>query len=332
MAVDFGIRFNGFPIRDATDEVPAFIERTLNSLSPHFTTIWIMDHLQFGNWDFFEGWVLAAYLAGAYPRFKYGHLVNSQAFRNPALLAKMGASMQYLTQGRFIMGIGAGWHKEEYDAYHFDLAAPGIRIEQLEDTLHILRAMWTQQPATYHGKHYYVENAYCTPQPNPPPPIMVGSGGNKGIAVAARLADGWNWDYKMETFEPKYRVLEQECAKIGREVRQMWLTCCGDAHFPKDVSEFVPPDPNNAGAEPRLGPTSYARSSKIMASPTSRLALMISARLTCFARKSRPNSPRCSRRGEPADSPCAFYPGTRYPSRYHASTCSREAPRASALA
>ena len=255
MAVEFGIRITTFPIKHGRSEVEAFIERRLNSFSPQITTIWTMDHLQFGDEAFFEGWVLLAYLAGAYPRFKYGHLVNSQAFRNPALLAKMGASMQFLTGGKFFLGIGAGWHKEEYAAYNYELAAPGVRVEQLADTLEILRAMWTQFPATYHGKHYRVENAYCTPQNNPPPPILVGTNGKKALAVVARLADAWNYDYRVETFMPAYNILKQECAKIGRDVEEIQLTACGLAHFPNDVSEYRTPDPNDPLDEPNLGPT-----------------------------------------------------------------------------
>lgn len=255
MTVEFGLHIDAYPIAEGREAVEAYIERTFNSLSDHVTTLWFMDHLQFGTWEFFEGWTLAAYLAGAYPRFKYGHLVNSQAFRNPALLAKMGASMQFLTGGRFILGIGAGWHKEEYDAYNYQLAAPGVRIEQLADTLEILRAMWTQFPATYHGKHYRVENAYCTPRTNPPPPIMVGTNGKKALAVTARLADAWNYDYRTEIFMPAYITLKQECEKIGRNFEEIQLTAGGGAHFPKDVSEYRAPDPNDSTAAPKLGPT-----------------------------------------------------------------------------
>jgi alkanesulfonate monooxygenase SsuD/methylene tetrahydromethanopterin reductase-like flavin-dependent oxidoreductase (luciferase family) len=263
MTVDFGIRLSRYPGVPGED-AHTYYEHTLNSLSEHITTVWLSDHLQKGDEPNFESWVLMAHLAGLYPRFRYSHLVNCQSYRNPALLAKMGATMQQLTGGRFIMSLGAGWHKEEYDAYNFDFASPGARVEQLAETIEILRAMWTQSPATYHGKHYRVENAYCMPHPNPLPPILVGTQGKKALAVAARLADGWNWDYTMSAFESCYRVLKQECDAIGRDVGEIWLTLGGKAHFPKDPSEFVPADTNavdiaEAGyvvpVEPKLGPT-----------------------------------------------------------------------------
>jgi len=164
----------------------------LNSLSEHITTVWLSDRLQNGDEPNFESWVLMAHLAGLYPRFTYSHMVSCQSYRNPALLAKMGATMQHLTGGKFILSVGAGWHKEEYDSYNFDFATPGARVEQLAETIEIVRALWTQSPATYHGKHYHIENAYCSPQPNPMPLILVGTNGKKALAVTARLADAWN--------------------------------------------------------------------------------------------------------------------------------------------
>jgi len=263
MTVDFGIRLPRFPM-DHSEDAHAYYARTLNSLSEHITTIWIDDHVQKGDDPGFESWVLMAYLAGIYPRFKYSHLVNCQSFRNPALLAKMAATMQHLTRGRFILSLGAGWHKEEYDAYNFDFASAGARVEQLAETIEIVRALWTQSPATYHGKHYHIENAYCSPRPNPLPPILVGTNGKKALAVAAQLADAWNWDYSMVVFEPAFSLLKQACEAIGRDVGEIRLTLCGTAHFPDNPSDFVRVDPNatfgnevgyQVAVEPKLGPT-----------------------------------------------------------------------------
>jgi alkanesulfonate monooxygenase SsuD/methylene tetrahydromethanopterin reductase-like flavin-dependent oxidoreductase (luciferase family) len=89
----------------------------------------------------------------------------------------MGATLQYLTGGRFIMGLGAGWMEDEYRAYGYDFPSPSVRVAQLAETIEILRAMWTQSPATYSGRHYRVEQAYCEPRPDPMIPIMIGSAG-----------------------------------------------------------------------------------------------------------------------------------------------------------
>lgn len=84
---------------------------------------------------------------------------------------------------------------------------------------------------------------------------MVGTNGKKALAVTARLADMWNWDFRMETFAPAYQILKQECEAIGRDVKEIKVTLGGSVHFPKDVSEFVPTDYKKLNDEPNLGPT-----------------------------------------------------------------------------
>jgi alkanesulfonate monooxygenase SsuD/methylene tetrahydromethanopterin reductase-like flavin-dependent oxidoreductase (luciferase family) len=112
---DFGLA--GFPARpDGVDRMSHYRD-VLESLPPAFSTVWISDHFQFGDRSTAEGWTLLTYLAASFPRFRYGHLVLGQSFRNPALLAKMAATLQELTGGRYILGLGAGWHEEEYRAY-----------------------------------------------------------------------------------------------------------------------------------------------------------------------------------------------------------------------
>src|SRR5438477_13015772 len=130
-----------------------------------------------------EGWTLLTYLAGAFPRFRYGHLVLAQSYRNPALLAKMAATLQHLSDGRFILGLGAGWHEEEYRSYGYPYPSGGTRVAQLAEAIELIRAMWTDSPASYRGVHYQIESAYCEPRPDPPIPILVGTNGPKALAV-----------------------------------------------------------------------------------------------------------------------------------------------------
>src|SRR5437667_9808326 len=121
---------------------------SLERLPAEFSTIWVDDHLQFQDRRVLEGWTRLTYLAAAFPRFRYGHLVLSQSFRNPALLAKMGATLQELTGGRFILGLGAGWHEEEYRAFGYEYPSGGARVAQLAEAIEVIRAMRTQAPAT----------------------------------------------------------------------------------------------------------------------------------------------------------------------------------------
>src|SRR5205823_2386696 len=147
----------------------------LELVSGHFDSAWFVDHLQDGGEDLLEGFTALTYMAALHPRLKFGHSVLCQSFRNPALLAKMGATLQFMSGGRYILGIGAGWNEEEYRAYGYDFPPNRVRVEQLEGALQIIKAMWTEEKATYKGKHYKVIEAQCEPKPDPAPAIMVGA-------------------------------------------------------------------------------------------------------------------------------------------------------------
>ncbi|HEX8026332.1 MAG TPA: LLM class flavin-dependent oxidoreductase, partial [Candidatus Limnocylindrales bacterium] len=118
----------------------------LESLPAPFTTVWLSDHLQQDGEPWPEGWTRAAYLAAAVPRFRVGHLVLSQSYRNPALLAAMASELQRLSRGRFILGLGAGWMEEEDLAYNYDYPSGGTRVAQLAEAIEIIRGMWTGEP------------------------------------------------------------------------------------------------------------------------------------------------------------------------------------------
>src|SRR5207245_9453731 len=108
--------------------------------------------------------------------------------------AKMVATAQALSGGRAILGIGAGWNKEEYLAYGWPFPPTPVRIAQLEEAIELIRRMWTDAPASYQGAHYRIANAHCEPRPDPIPPIMVGGHGEKYLLRAvARHADWWNY-------------------------------------------------------------------------------------------------------------------------------------------
>ncbi|HEX3326914.1 MAG TPA: LLM class flavin-dependent oxidoreductase [Actinomycetota bacterium] len=236
---DFGIGLD-FGIAPGADRAEHY-RRVLEMLPPEFSTAWISDHLQFGDRPQLEGWTALTFLAAEFPRYRFGHLVLSQSFRNPALLAKMSATLQHLSGGRFILGIGAGWHEEEYHAYGYDYPSGGIRVAQLAETIEVIRALWMQSPATYHGTYHHIENAYCEPRPDPPIPIMVGTSGTKALQVAARLADWWNWDAPWEgVYREPYTKLRAHCDSIGRSFDDIVLTAGLPVNLPADPSTFEP--------------------------------------------------------------------------------------------
>src|SRR3990172_8602658 len=116
------------------------LNRALKLISGHFDSARIIDHLMENRsrgFDDIESFTTLAYMAALHPQLKFGHTVICQSFRNPALVAKMGATLQFLSGGRFLFGIGAGWHEEEYKAYGYDFPPARVRVEQLEEALQI---------------------------------------------------------------------------------------------------------------------------------------------------------------------------------------------------
>jgi len=234
---DFGLQ--ALPPDAEGDDRLSRYRGVLEMLPAEFTTVWIEDHLQFESRPIVEGWTFLTYLAALHPRFRFGHLVLSQTFRNPALLAKMAATLQELTGGRYILGIGAGWHEEEYRSFGYEYPSGGRRVEQLAEAIQVMRAMWNDSPATYNGTWYRIENAYCEPRPDPPIPIMVGTNGPKALRVTARLADWWNWDGPWETtYRQPYELLRQHCADVGRPFEEITLTAGLPVWFPDDPATF----------------------------------------------------------------------------------------------
>src|SRR5207248_4535967 len=130
-----------------------------------FTSAFVSDHLMKEDHPTVEAWTTLTFLAAEFPAYTFGNLVLSQGYRNPALLAKMAATFQYLSGGRLILGIGAGWQADEYEAYGYPYPSAGVRIEQLAEAVDVLREMWSQAPASYVGRHYQVRDAYCEPRP-----------------------------------------------------------------------------------------------------------------------------------------------------------------------
>jgi alkanesulfonate monooxygenase SsuD/methylene tetrahydromethanopterin reductase-like flavin-dependent oxidoreductase (luciferase family) len=138
----------------------------------------MIDHLGNNEGDL-ESFTTLAYLAALHPRLKFGHTVICQSFRNPALVAMMGATFQLLSGGRFLLGIGAGWDAAEHRAFGYDFPPARVRVAQLEEALQIIKRMWTEEKVTFLGQHYRVQDAACQPRPDPRPPIMVGAFGPK---------------------------------------------------------------------------------------------------------------------------------------------------------
>jgi alkanesulfonate monooxygenase SsuD/methylene tetrahydromethanopterin reductase-like flavin-dependent oxidoreductase (luciferase family) len=214
-------------------------EAYIEAMQPHFDTVWVEDHFQWDSRPVLEAITTLTYLAGRHQRVRFGNIVLGQSYRNPALTAKMSANLQLMTGGRFILGIGAGWKEDEYRAYGYPYPSAGERIDQLEEAVQIILAMWTQSPATFHGEHYHIENAECQPQPDPPIPLLIAGGGEKKtLRVVAKYADWWNHNFcDAAEFAHKQQVLANHCREIGRDPAEIVQTYYGFLQFVDDPSK-----------------------------------------------------------------------------------------------
>lgn len=184
-----------------------------------FHSMWFADHLVLRG-PRFEAWTLVSALAPITDRIRLGHLVLCNSFRNPALLAKMAACLDVISEGRLEFAIGAGWHEAEYTAYGYEFPDAQTRIRQLEEGVKIIRLMWTEEHPSFEGKYFSIKDANCEPRPlqKPHPPITVGGGGEKfTLKVVAKYADRCNLIGSVETCERKLNALKSHCSTVGRD-------------------------------------------------------------------------------------------------------------------
>jgi len=170
--IGFGWRIPEFPI-DGTrgQEFVAQILRSLERVEESFDSAWLSDHMMpWADWqsrdtDNLEAWTTINYLIGVFKRLSFGHIVLCNSYRNPALLAKMAANLSLLAPGRFILGIGAGWLRDEYLSYGYKFLEASARIEALEEAVQIIRKMWTENVVYFRGKHFNVAGADSENEP-----------------------------------------------------------------------------------------------------------------------------------------------------------------------
>lgn len=189
-----------------------------------FEAVWNYDHFygpQEHTDPIYEGWTTLAAMAAVTKRARIGCLVPSVTYRNPAVVAKMAVTVDHISGGRLIFGLGAGWHEAEHFGYGIDFPSPGIRVAMVDEALGIVRKLWTEESVTFKGQFFAVENALCEPKPlqKPHPPIVIGGSEPKMLRVVARHADMWN----MPGHEGPQRwgdgntELDNACAEVGRD-------------------------------------------------------------------------------------------------------------------
>ena len=201
-----------------------------------FESVWVMDHFwqlpALGGPDepILEAYTLLGALAARTERVKLGTLVTGVTYRNPAMLAKMVTTLDIISKGRAILGIGAAWYEPEHDGFGFDFPRAGERLDRLEEAVQICRALFREDRPSWSGRHYSITEARNVPRPiqHGGPPIMIGGSGEKRtLRLVAPYADMCNVTGGPATIAHKLEVLRAHCVDVGRDPSDITTTRLG---------------------------------------------------------------------------------------------------------
>ena len=207
---------------------------------------WLFDHFAPINGHLdgpcLEGWTALAALAAETTRLRVGLMVTGNTYRQPAVLAKIAATVDVISNGRLDLGIGAGWNVYEHESMGIPLYAPGERIRRLGEACEIIKRLFTQHLTTYEGRYYQLKKARCEPKPvqKPHPPFVIGGSGEQlTLRVVAQHAAVWNFGGSDPAqFKQKQDVLRRHCEAVGRDVSEIALSIQIQV-FPDDLQKTI---------------------------------------------------------------------------------------------
>lgn len=214
-----------------------------------YDSVWLDDHLMYNNWPILEPWITLSALSSLTSKIRLGTMVTCNAHRDPALIAKISATLDVLSNGRLEFGVGAGCQETEHLAYGYGFQKASVRIEDLGEALEVITRLWTHNRANYQGKHYTLRDAICEPKPlqKPHPPITVGGGGEKlTMKITAKYADRFDWGSLSSTddYKRKLELLQEQCKVVGRDFGEIERSCWPGgqvliAQTQKEVEEMI---------------------------------------------------------------------------------------------
>jgi F420-dependent oxidoreductase-like protein len=207
---------------------------------------WLFDHFAPINGHLdgpcLEGWTLLAALAAETKRLRLGLMVTGNTYRHPAVLAKIAATVDVISNGRLDLGIGAGWNVYEHESMGIPLYPPGERIRRFGEACAIIKSLFTEHLTTFDGRYYQLKDARCEPKPiqKPYPPFVIGGSGEQlTLRVVAEYAQVWNFGgTDPEQFKHKVRVLHEHCAAVGRDPSEIALSIQIQV-FPDDLQKTI---------------------------------------------------------------------------------------------
>jgi alkanesulfonate monooxygenase SsuD/methylene tetrahydromethanopterin reductase-like flavin-dependent oxidoreductase (luciferase family) len=210
---------------------PGFRDSAIAAEAAGWDSVWTWDHLLaiFGPWQqpIFEGWTALAALAPVTSRVRLGLMVGANTFRNPGLTAKLATTLDHVSGGRAVLGIGGAWFEREHDAFGIDFgASPGERLGWLDESVMLLRRLLDGEQVTHDGPRYQMHEALCEPRPiQPHLPILIGgSGRQKTLRIVAERADAWNTAGSLDEVRDAVDTLRRHCSAIGRDIGTIEMT------------------------------------------------------------------------------------------------------------
>jgi alkanesulfonate monooxygenase SsuD/methylene tetrahydromethanopterin reductase-like flavin-dependent oxidoreductase (luciferase family) len=213
-----------------------------------FDLLTVSDHLH-GTHPSLETWTVLTWIAAATSRAHVAPLVLGLPYRPPPVVAKMAESLQRLSDGRLVLGLGGGGADPEFAAFGLAARSPGEKVEALAEEIEILRGLWSSTPFSYEGKHFTLREAAVEPKPEAPIPIWTGSYGPRSLAVTGRLADGWNPSYPYAPPDVARGMRERvraAAAEAGRDPDE--ITCAYNLSV--NVAEGAPEHPKIVSGAP----------------------------------------------------------------------------------
>ena len=210
---------------------PAFRDAALAAEAAGWDSVWTWDHLLaiFGPWEqpIFEGWTALAGLAPLTRRVRLGLMVGANTMREPGLTAKLATTLDHLSEGRAVLGIGGAWFEREHEAYGIDFgASPGERLDRLDESVMIIRRLLDGERFSHDGPIYRLQDALCAPRPiQERLPILVGgSGRRKTLRTVAERADAWNTSGTLEEVDDALAALRGHADTVGRDLADLEMT------------------------------------------------------------------------------------------------------------